>query len=361
MMTTILITLALCASLASLAAGYLFGVRRARDARRHLERDLTQRQHDAATLAGARDAQRETLGELRDEAAELRAFGLQITERLERASADHRDAAAELRDRDSAQLTEIEGAVLRQLDQQATLSGQQATLNEQLQQLPAHLNQAHDRLEGRFAALLADATAQAAGSDEVAAQREELQALLHHLQRERRQDAAWKRDVMTLLGALSDAQRVEADLARLETRGSRGDLPQLLDAIRAAGSFAAVLVSDSMGLPLCISGQLDNADVIAGLSSILHSFADRHERMDQTALTAITLHTNSNQSILHRFFSLGAERYLLTVVATGRALPHHTLDPVLGELERLLDTETWNPERSQPSYPRVPVLSVSRH
>ena len=147
------------------------------------------------------------------------------------------------------------------------------------------------------------------------------------------------KDIQTAVGSLLDQERATpgADLEGIESDvKSRGELQRLLDLIASKGHFATVLVSNETGLPVASNSKAHNADEIAGLSSLLLSFADRTVQVRQPALNSILLYDETEQATLHRIFRAGEDRYLLTAVASSAALAPNTLDPALGQIEAVL-------------------------
>lgn len=105
-----------------------------------------------------------------------------------------------------------------------------------------------------------------------------------------------------MLVPLAQLERLASQLATLEIgRGNRGELPRMMEPIAQIGQFSTVVLSDGAGLPL-----------------------------------AVMVHDTANQTIVHRLFTAGGTRFLLTAVGHARALSPEILDPALSKLERLL-------------------------
>lgn len=184
------------------------------------------------------------------------------------------------------------------------------------------------------AALRAEAQAmKAALTAEVARLRERL-SFDHERGRARENRAV--EEVQRVLAPLMERERMHAELAKLEIgRGTRGELPRLMDAISRIGNFSSVVLSDEVGLPLA-STRSEDGELLAGLWSILFTVADRIATSGEPTPIAIVVHDAANQTILHRLFSAVGSRFLLTAVCRGRSLPPEALDPALDKLERVL-------------------------
>ena len=104
-------------------------------------------------------------------------------------------------------------------------------------------------------------------------------------------------------------------------RGTRGELPRVMDAIAQVGPFSTVVLSDEAGLPLATSRDSGDGTVLAGLWSMLLTLADRVSHAGAPAPLAVVVHDAANQTLIHRLFSSGGARFLLTAVSPGRSLP----------------------------------------
>ena len=167
--------------------------------------------------------------------------------------------------------------------------------------------------------------------------REIHQAIAPMLERDREQKGL-RELVLDTLGPLMESQRREQGLKSLSTpRRGREQLPALLDTMARRGGFAAVLLSDDVGLPLAASSGARNADVLAGVSSLILTLADRVAQAGSPTPTAVLVRDNSNQLILHRIFPVADERFLLTAVAKGGEVSTAALDPALAALEDILE------------------------
>ncbi|MBK8235044.1 MAG: hypothetical protein IPK74_05785 [Deltaproteobacteria bacterium] len=174
-------------------------------------------------------------------------------------------------------------------------------------------------------------------ADEVERVRQEIhRALAPMLERDREQKGL-RELVLDVLGPMMESERRAQGLKNLiaPARG-REQLPILLDSIARRGGFAAVLLSDEVGLPLAASSSARNADVLAGVSSLILSLADRVTKTGGPTPTAVLVRDTANQLILHRIFTAAGERFLLTGVSKGTEVSTNALDPALAALEDVL-------------------------
>ncbi|MFO0549538.1 MAG: hypothetical protein U0271_14190 [Polyangiaceae bacterium] len=326
---TTLLALISCGT--AIAGGYLFGVRRGAAARRTL--DLEQ-----ATLAQSRD----TLASERDSAVRER----------EAASRDREQA---VRERENA-TNELRSMRAQVVAAQASNHDAQA-LRRELEQLTHRLESKDDTrvdaLRGELRALAtqvrerevsdqklrATIEAQLRALSERSTKPEDLQKELKRAMApliEREAETKGLRDLMQkAISPLLERERIGKELARLEL-SKPAELPSVLDAIAQNGGFSAVVLSDDAGLPLAASNNTEDADVLAGSSSIVFTLTERAEREGRAAPVALVSHHADNQVILHRVFDLQDCRLILTAVARGRMLTPDSLDPALGSIERVL-------------------------
>ena len=124
-------------------------------------------------------------------------------------------------------------------------------------------------------------------------------------------------------------------------RGTRDELPKLLEAIAKTGGFSTVLVSDEAGLPLATNQSANDADMLAGVWSLLLTIADRVVAAGAPAPLAIMVHDAQGRAMLHRIFSADKTRFLLTAVSHTHRLAPESLDPALANLERVLSRDSW--------------------
>lgn len=290
-MIVVFIVLAAVALLAAGATGWLWAVRTTRTA-----------QHSLAEVARAAE-QRASAAEARQLDAATRA------DAHERELATARDTASTVRE----QLREA----------QAALTATQAKLAN------AELDASRTR-----SSLVEHKSKVAAQQAEIGLLRAQLDAD-HELGRTREGRAV--AEVQRVLAPLIERERLAAELARLEIgRGTRGELPRMMEAIARIGEFSSVVLSDEVGLQLAANREAEDGETLAGVWSMLLAVADRVAGAGCPAPMAVVVHDAANQTILHRLFSSGGSRFLLTAVGRGRTLPAETLDPALGKLERIL-------------------------
>lgn len=150
------------------------------------------------------------------------------------------------------------------------------------------------------------------------------------------------KEVERVLAPLLEKERLARALSQLDVgRGTRDELPKLLDAIAKTAGFSTVLVSDDQGLPLATNQGANDADMLAGVWSLLLTIADRVVAAGAPAPLAIMVHDAQNRAILHRIFTAGNTRFLLTAVSHTHRLAPESLDPALANLERVLTRDSW--------------------
>jgi predicted regulator of Ras-like GTPase activity (Roadblock/LC7/MglB family)/gas vesicle protein len=170
--------------------------------------------------------------------------------------------------------------------------------------------------------------------------RSELQHTLAPLLEQERQNQGIHKLMLDVLGPLMEKERRAQGLTLVSpNRRGRNHLPRLLDTLAHRGGFSAVLLSDEMGLPLAASSGARDADVLAGVSSLVLTLADRVTSSGGPAPLSVLLRDASNQRILHRIFSVGSERFLVTAVAKGGEISTDALDPALTALEDILASQ----------------------
>ncbi|MGH1341652.1 MAG: hypothetical protein ACRBN8_08890 [Nannocystales bacterium] len=292
MMTSVL--LGLFGAIATGTGGYLLGARAGRDSRRALE--------------GRVDEARVQTEALSQELAQSR---------LQLAAAQTR---AEQQDTNSQQVASQVRTLL------GPIVGAQETATAKLQ---AQMQALADRVVGGDGSV-----------EQLDALRREVQHTLAPLLEKDRKSEGLHKMMLDVLGPLMEKERRAHGLTLVSpNRRSRHELPKLLDTLAQRGGFATVLLSDEMGLPLAASAAARDADVLAGVSSLVFSLTDRVVRSGGPAPLAVLLRDASNQRILHRIFSVDGERYLVTAVSRGGTLTTDALDPALAALEDILGTQ----------------------
>ena len=93
---------------------------------------------------------------------------------------------------------------------------------------------------------------------------------------------------------------------------------------------------DEMGLPLAASSGARDADVIAGVSSLVLTLADRVTSSGGASPLSVLIRDSANQRILHRIFTVGKSRFIATAVAQGSEISTDAIDPALAALEEIL-------------------------
>lgn len=139
----------------------------------------------------------------------------------------------------------------------------------------------------------------------------------------------------------------QVDRARLAkalvsgVEAKRNELPTLLATVAREGGFASVLLADEVGLLLAASPGAPNADALAGESTMLLSHGERAERRGMPRPLATLVHDEADRLTLHRSLLVQDRRYVLTAVARRENVNHHSLDPAVDVLERVLTRDAW--------------------
>ncbi len=300
-LTLTLVTLGAASGL--LGSGYLFGAQRGRAARaglaaRAIESRATLRQAEATLSAERRSAERDAariveLESIIGPLARREGSSQQELEKVDELKREVRALSRSLAERDSGQ-EELRREVRGALASMAKQPGDDAKLEGQVKRLVAPLLQREDQSQK-----LRDALQQ-------------------------------------VLRPMMEREQVGRDLARLTSTSGLGGLPKLLDAIAERGGFSSIVLSDDVGLPLAASAGAVDVDTLAGASSLLLTLADRAERDGAPAPLCVVVRDESNQTLLHRIFRVGDDRFMLTAVARGVEVLADALDPALGTLERAL-------------------------
>ena len=219
--------------------------------------------------------------------------------------------------------------------QNAALKAQLADDQNIVRELSAQLERARSMLAGRAPAT--DSSGQRV--EEIASRvKAEIAPLLQGAQRSEQLHADLKRQLQPLL----DRDQAASALAKLDPAiADTGDLPKALTLIADAGGFATVVLSDNVGLAMANNNGGKDVEVHAGLSSLLLTMVDRVQGNDLPAPIAAVFRDQANQVVVHRVFSVGSERYVLTAVATGKSMSPDILDPTLKTVERIIDRARW--------------------
>ena len=264
--------------------GYLVGVTAKRRASRQLEADYSNLRAHAENLEASLTAQQS-------------------------ASATAEQVREEMR----SLITPIVGA------QRASAAQMQAQMQAQLQDLAERFANEQD------------------SGDRLEALRDEIHQSIAPLLQQDRESKDIRAMVRDMLGPLMQKEKRAQGLTKLALAGRTGrqHLPRLLETVAMRGGFSAVLLSDEMGLPLAASTGARDADVLAGVSSLILTLADRVARAGGPMPLAVLLRDASNQRILHRIFVIGDERYLVTAVSREE-ISTDALDPALTALEDVL-------------------------
>ncbi len=328
--------------------GYLSGVRRAVDARDALRAELS-------SATSERDVARAELqrveGDVDASGDEARRAGAALTRAqadLVRAQAEHGRVAAEL-GRTQGELARVESEAGHGREEltraQAALEQSRATTRN-LERDNATLARTAQSLEKRVGVLeaeVASARAEAHRADLAYAQAQaEVKRLAAALTQ--RRDAARDdlREVERILSPLLERERVAQAIQHVDLgRGTRDELPRILDAIARASGLSALVLSDDSGLPLAASEGSERAEVLAGVWAQLLIVADRVVENGEPAPSGVRVDDVSGRVLAHRIFTAGRERFLLIAVGRAGGLGPDVLEPAVAKLERVLVRDAW--------------------
>ncbi len=150
------------------------------------------------------------------------------------------------------------------------------------------------------------------------------------------------KEVERILSPLLERERVAQAIQHIDLgRGTREELPRILDAIAVAGSLSTLVLSDDSGLPLVASQGSERTDVLAGVWSQLLILADRVVENGDPAPFGMRVLDVDGRVLAHRIFSAGDQRFLLTAVARAGGLGPEALEPAVAKLERVLMRDAW--------------------
>lgn len=147
---------------------------------------------------------------------------------------------------------------------------------------------------------------------------ESLGALLEPLRAQEQKNEEAMRAMLKLVRPVVEKDRLSQGLQQLpQLSDSRSGLRELLDRLAERGGFAAVVLSDEAGLPMACNHSCTSAETLAGTSSLLLILAERVPRHGAARPHSFVLHDEAGQVTLHRIFSVGSQRYLLSVVSNS--------------------------------------------
>lgn len=150
------------------------------------------------------------------------------------------------------------------------------------------------------------------------------------------------REVERILSPLLEKERVAQAIAGVDLGGgTRVELPRVLDAIAEAAGLSALVLSDDAGLPLAASRGSERAEVLAAVWSQLVVLADRVAASGEPAPVSVRVVDLDGRGLVHRIFTAGRERFLLTAVSRGGAASPEALEPAVAKLERVLVSDAW--------------------
>lgn len=312
-----LVTLA-CAMF--LLGGYLLGVRRAIESRDALRADL-------ARAEVARDGARADAQRFESSQTESTARAQRDAEALSASVARARQDAEAL----TAARRELERAQARVASMESEHSGALRdvfSLRERLAAAEAELAVARSQVQ-RVDAINAETQA-------------ELKRLASTLVQSRDTGRHEMKEVERILSPLLEGERVAQAIQHIDLgRGTREELPRILDAIAKAASLSTLVLSDDSGLPLVASTGSERTEVLAGVWSQLLILADRVVENGDPAPFGMRVLDVDGRVLAHRIFSAGDQRFLLTGVARAGGLSPEALEPAVAKLERVLMRDAW--------------------
>lgn len=335
------VTLIALACALFLLGGYMVGVRRALDARDALRVEL-EHVHAARGIAISEvgrleGALAQSTDKMRREALAIGLAQAEIerlqgqSEVIETVQGAARREVQSLRERIA--VTEAELVTARAHAQR--LEGSQATAQTELEAARAHAQ----RLETAHTLALAESKRHEAAHALTLAENKRLNAAVAQ-QRNAGRDGL--REVERILSPLLEKERVAQAIQHIDLgRGTREELPRLLDAIAQAGGLSTLVLSDDSGLPLAASAGAERAEVLAGVWSQLLTLADRVVENGAPAPMGVRVLDVDGRVLAHRIFSAGAQRFLLTAVSRTGGLSPEALEPAVAKLERVLMRDAW--------------------
>ncbi len=167
--------------------------------------------------------------------------------------------------------------------------------------------------------------------------KQDLQRLVAPLVQQRDAEARKIGDMMKeVLAPMLDRDRLGRELMQVKVGTGLRDLPRVLDAICEKGGFSSVVLSDDEGLPLASNGAARNVESLAGTSALFFTLVDRAAERREARPSAVLVQDEGNQVTLHRMFTVGSSRFVLTAVGRGLAVAPGALDAALPKLENAL-------------------------
>jgi cell division protein FtsB len=313
--------LAVIATLALLGAGYLFGTLGVTQRIRQTE---SSRDAEIAALGARVEERAEAIKRLEEEVA-------RAAIELERAESKGRELSAanamleqRARDLEEQAKRDIES---RRGDTEAT------ELRLELKRLSQSMS-AHEKSLTEEVRTALDGIARRA--PDPTALRRDLEKMLEPVLKSGEKTSSLQGALRDALSPMMERERVGNELSNIDIgSGTLAELPQVLERISQRGGFSVVLLSDETGLPLAVTG-LRDAESLAGISSLLLTMSERIERGGGAAPVAVMIQDVANQTTLHRIFSVGGSRYLLTAVTRSRWVVPGSLDPALSKIESML-------------------------
>lgn len=143
--------------------------------------------------------------------------------------------------------------------------------------------------------------------------------------------------VARALAPLMAYEKSSQELVRLQGGDGLQSLPAVLTEIAKAGGFSGVLLSDESGLPIAQSeGETRSIDHAAGVFSLLLMMSDRLEHTGSPGLRSIIIRDEDEALSVHRIFTVGEQRYLLSAATRSTLMVPAALDPAIDSVKSTL-------------------------
>lgn len=162
---------------------------------------------------------------------------------------------------------------------------------------------------------------------------------------DQRQSDALATQLESILRPVLARERFEDKLIGLSAGTDHArSLVDVLDAIAKSGAFSTVVVSDEVGLPLASNRGGIDAEVHAGIASMLLTVFERAARNEQPRPLAAVFRDEAHRLLIHRVFAVQGARFVLTAVSMGMDVGPEALDPALVSIERMMTRQAWRAE-----------------
>jgi hypothetical protein len=161
--------------------------------------------------------------------------------------------------------------------------------------------------------------------------------LLEPLRAAEQKNAEAVRAVIQLVRPVLEKDRLSTELQELPQPAElRHGVRALLNGIAERGGLGSVVLCDESGLPLGCSAGCQAIETLAGTSSLLLILAERIPRHGAARPHSFVLYDEAGQVTLHRIFTAGDRRYLLSVVTNGVKVQPDMFEAAITRLRALL-------------------------